>query len=88
MSDVNFLKKLEEYDKEHIPDTVTKKIKTYVDHKDFQPAVRLIFFINIVYGTIVVKTECSFLADHREGIKSRQVYVSVGDCHRKVRKNL
>uniref|UniRef100_A0A182FSK0 AAA+ ATPase domain-containing protein n=1 Tax=Anopheles albimanus TaxID=7167 RepID=A0A182FSK0_ANOAL len=38
MSDVNFLKKLEDYDKEHIPEAVIKKIKTYVDHKDFQPA--------------------------------------------------
>uniref|UniRef100_A0A182JL82 AAA+ ATPase domain-containing protein n=1 Tax=Anopheles atroparvus TaxID=41427 RepID=A0A182JL82_ANOAO len=38
MSDVNFLKKLEDYDKEHIPEAVIKKIKTYVDNKDFQPA--------------------------------------------------
>ncbi|XP_052869496.1 dynein axonemal heavy chain 6 [Anopheles cruzii] len=37
MSDVNFLKKLEDYDKEHIPEAVIKKLKTYVDHKDFQP---------------------------------------------------
>ncbi|XP_058822007.1 dynein axonemal heavy chain 6 [Topomyia yanbarensis] len=39
MADVNFLKKLEEYDKEHIPETLLKKIKTYVDHKDFQPQI-------------------------------------------------
>ena len=39
MSDVNFLKKLEDYDKEHIPEAIIKKIKSYVDHKDFQPAV-------------------------------------------------
>uniref|UniRef100_A0A6E8VFP2 AAA+ ATPase domain-containing protein n=1 Tax=Anopheles coluzzii TaxID=1518534 RepID=A0A6E8VFP2_ANOCL len=38
MSDVNFLKKLEDYDKEHIPEAIIKKIKSYVDHKDFQPA--------------------------------------------------
>ncbi|XP_055643505.1 dynein axonemal heavy chain 6 [Toxorhynchites rutilus septentrionalis] len=39
MADVNFLKKLEEYDKEHIPETVLKKLKSYVDHKDFQPPI-------------------------------------------------
>ena len=41
MADVNFLKKLEDYDKEHIPEPVLKKIKTYVDHKDFEPAVSI-----------------------------------------------
>ncbi|XP_050078309.1 dynein axonemal heavy chain 6 [Anopheles maculipalpis] len=38
MSDVNFLKKLEDYDKEHISEAIIKKIKTYVEHKDFLPA--------------------------------------------------
>ncbi|XP_001850815.2 dynein heavy chain 6, axonemal [Culex quinquefasciatus] len=38
MADVNFLKKLEDYDKEHISDAMLKKLKTYVEHKDFQPA--------------------------------------------------
>lgn len=40
MADVNFLKKLEDYDKEHISDAMLKKLKTYVEHKDFQPAVQ------------------------------------------------
>lgn len=39
MADVNFLKKLQDYDANHIPDTIIKKLKPYVDHKDFQPAV-------------------------------------------------
>ncbi|XP_021708238.1 dynein heavy chain 6, axonemal [Aedes aegypti] len=39
MADVNFLKKLEDYDKEHIPDSMLKKLKTYIEHKDFQPPV-------------------------------------------------
>ncbi|XP_055549943.1 dynein axonemal heavy chain 6 [Wyeomyia smithii] len=39
MADVNFLKRLEEYDKEHIPETILKKLKTYIEHKDFQPPI-------------------------------------------------
>lgn len=39
MSDVNFLKKLQEYDANNIPEATIKKLKPYVDNKDFQPAV-------------------------------------------------
>lgn len=39
MSDMNFLKKLQDYDANHIPETTIKKLKPYVEHKDFQPAV-------------------------------------------------
>jgi dynein heavy chain len=39
MSDVNFLKKLQEYDVNHISEATLKKIKPYVETKDFQPAV-------------------------------------------------
>lgn len=39
MADVNFLKKLVEYDKEHIPEAILKKIKKYIDNKDFDPVV-------------------------------------------------
>ncbi|XP_065087185.1 dynein axonemal heavy chain 6 [Ochlerotatus camptorhynchus] len=39
MADVNFLKKLEDYDKEHISDSILKKLKTYIEHKDFQPPI-------------------------------------------------
>lgn len=39
LSDINFLKKLQEYDVNHIPEALLKRIKPYVDHKDFDPAV-------------------------------------------------
>ncbi|XP_018800561.1 PREDICTED: dynein heavy chain 6, axonemal [Bactrocera latifrons] len=38
MADVNFLKRLFEYDKEHIKEDVLKKLKKYIEHKDFLPA--------------------------------------------------
>lgn len=31
------MKKLQEYDKNHIPDTTLRKLKTYIDHPDFVP---------------------------------------------------
>ncbi|XP_026758308.2 dynein axonemal heavy chain 6 [Galleria mellonella] len=37
LADVNFIRNLEEYDKDHIPDTTLKKIKVYLTHKDFNP---------------------------------------------------
>ncbi|XP_053624487.1 dynein axonemal heavy chain 6 isoform X1 [Plodia interpunctella] len=37
LADVNFIGKLEEYDKDHIPDAILKKIKVYLVHKDFNP---------------------------------------------------
>lgn len=37
LADVNFIRNLEEYDKDHIPDALLKKIKTYLTHKDFNP---------------------------------------------------
>ncbi|CRK89849.1 CLUMA_CG003435, isoform A [Clunio marinus] len=39
MSDVNFLKKLQDYDANNIQDATVKKLKPYIDHKDFQPAI-------------------------------------------------
>ncbi|ALC49870.1 Dhc16F [Drosophila busckii] len=38
MADTNFIKRLFEYDKEHMKDDVLKKVKKYIDHKDFVPA--------------------------------------------------
>ncbi|CAD7077293.1 unnamed protein product [Hermetia illucens] len=38
MADVNFLKRLFTYDKEHIPEATIKKLKKYIEHKDFIPA--------------------------------------------------
>ncbi|KAH8387117.1 hypothetical protein KR093_004852, partial [Drosophila rubida] len=38
MADINFIKRLFEYDKEHMKEDVLKKIKKYIDHKDFVPA--------------------------------------------------
>lgn len=38
MADVNFLKRLIEYDREHISEITIKKVKTYIDNKDFDPA--------------------------------------------------
>ncbi|XP_047524724.1 dynein axonemal heavy chain 6 [Pieris napi] len=37
LADVNFIRNLEEYDKDHIPDALLKKIKVYLTHKDFNP---------------------------------------------------
>ncbi|XP_063373463.1 dynein axonemal heavy chain 6 [Cydia amplana] len=37
LADVNFIGKLEDYDKDHIPDATLKKIKAYLIHKDFNP---------------------------------------------------
>lgn len=39
MSDVNFMKKLMDFDKEHITEATLKKIKVYIDHSDFDPLV-------------------------------------------------
>lgn len=39
MSDSSFLKKLVEFDKEHISDKTVAKLQTYVDHKDFSPEI-------------------------------------------------
>ncbi|XP_043065698.2 dynein axonemal heavy chain 6 [Drosophila bipectinata] len=38
MADINFIKRLFEYDKEHMKDDTLKKVKKYIDHKDFVPA--------------------------------------------------
>lgn len=46
MGDTNFLRKLQEYDADHIPESVIKKLKIYVEHKDFQPAVCKLIFHN------------------------------------------
>ncbi|CAH1180440.1 unnamed protein product [Phaedon cochleariae] len=37
LGDANFLKKLQDYDKDHVSDTVLKKLKAYVEHPDFTP---------------------------------------------------
>ncbi|KAG5682932.1 hypothetical protein PVAND_012250 [Polypedilum vanderplanki] len=39
MGDMNFLKRLQEYDANHIPDVIIKKLQPYINHKDFQPAI-------------------------------------------------
>lgn len=46
MSDVNFLKKLQDYDANHIAEATFKKLKPYVDHKNFQHAVNLSYFLD------------------------------------------
>uniref|UniRef100_A0A1I8P355 AAA+ ATPase domain-containing protein n=1 Tax=Stomoxys calcitrans TaxID=35570 RepID=A0A1I8P355_STOCA len=38
MADVNFIKRLFEFDKENIKEETLKKIKKYIEHKDFVPA--------------------------------------------------
>ncbi|XP_076263714.1 dynein heavy chain at 16F [Rhynchophorus ferrugineus] len=37
LGDTNFLKKLQDYDKDHITDLMLKKLKTYIEHPDFVP---------------------------------------------------
>ncbi|XP_017780151.1 PREDICTED: dynein heavy chain 6, axonemal [Nicrophorus vespilloides] len=39
MGDGNFLKKLQEYDKNNIPESTQRKLKVYIDNKDFQPDI-------------------------------------------------
>lgn len=39
LSDTNFLKRLYDYDKDHIPDKMLAKLKVYVDNKDFKPDI-------------------------------------------------
>ncbi|XP_066254312.1 dynein axonemal heavy chain 6 [Euwallacea similis] len=37
LGDTNFLKKLQDYDKDHITDLMLKKLKTYIEYPDFVP---------------------------------------------------
>lgn len=37
LGDTYFLKKLQEYDRDHISDLVLRKLKPYVEHPDFTP---------------------------------------------------
>lgn len=37
LGDQNFLKRLYEYDKDNIPDSIIKKLKKYIDNPKFQP---------------------------------------------------
>lgn len=37
LGDTNFLKKLQDYDKDHITDLMLKKLKSYIEHVDFVP---------------------------------------------------
>lgn len=37
LGDVNFLKKLQDYDKDHINENMLRKLKQYIDHPDFVP---------------------------------------------------
>lgn len=39
MNDVNFLKRLQEYDANNIAEATVKKLRPYIDNKDFQPAI-------------------------------------------------
>ncbi|XP_022919976.1 dynein axonemal heavy chain 6 [Onthophagus taurus] len=39
MADVNFLKKLQEYDKNHMTEAMLKKIKPYIENKNFVPEI-------------------------------------------------
>jgi len=37
LSDANFLKKLMDFDKDSVSEATLKKLKPYIDDKDFQP---------------------------------------------------
>lgn len=37
LSDTNFMRSLEEFDKDHIPDAVIHKLKKYIDNPQYQP---------------------------------------------------
>lgn len=38
LSDVNFLKRLMEFDKEHVTEATLQKLRAYVEHKDWEPS--------------------------------------------------
>lgn len=46
MADVNFLKKLLEFDKEHISEATLKKIKVFLDDPEYDPVVTLLFYMS------------------------------------------
>uniref|UniRef100_A0A1B6CU24 AAA+ ATPase domain-containing protein n=1 Tax=Clastoptera arizonana TaxID=38151 RepID=A0A1B6CU24_9HEMI len=37
LGDISFLKRLQDYDKDHIPDSLLKKLKEFIDHPEFRP---------------------------------------------------
>ena len=39
MGDGHFLQKLQEYDKNHIPERTLHKLKAYIDNKEFMPDI-------------------------------------------------
>jgi hypothetical protein len=39
LGDVNFMRSLEEFDKDNIPDAVIKKLRRYIDDPNYQPDV-------------------------------------------------
>lgn len=39
LADPNFLKHLRDYDKNHIPDSMLRKLKVYIDHPKFYPEI-------------------------------------------------
>lgn len=39
LSDTNFMRSLEEFDKDNIPDTVIHKLKNYIEDPQYQPDV-------------------------------------------------
>lgn len=39
MGDGNFLKRLQDFDKNNIPEKTLQKLKAYIDNKDFQPDI-------------------------------------------------
>jgi dynein heavy chain len=53
MGEMNFLKRLQEYDANHIPEAIIKKLKPYVDHKDFQPAVSTLFLLTVALPSTI-----------------------------------
>lgn len=77
MNDVNFLRKLQEYDANRIPETTIKKLKPYVENKDFQPAVSSDSFKSLLNYLI-------FLVDCGKSFQNRSLYVRLGHCHEQV----
>lgn len=77
MADINFIKRLFEYDKEHMKEDVLKKVKKYIDHKDFVPAVRS-FPVTMMYAT---NSPHAHSTEIRESLQGGQVGKHVGHCH-------
>lgn len=80
MSDVNFLKKLQEYDANNIPEATIKKLKPYIENKDFQPAVS-----SKILLTVLKVISTLFSLDRRKSLENSPIHVFLGHRDEQIR---